>query len=397
MSETTPLKGSKSRARVPHDEEVFYYEDEGPGLFDSNPARYTLYGVLTVLSVAILYLFAFFLPEKFIPETTELHDIAKVARLNVTLAPISSARVIELGLQALEMSETEIETPNSAEMRPLSSNLKHKERLIMVGDVHGHYIQLRKLLRKVKFDPERDHLLVLGDFITKGPDSLKVLDFLIENNVDCILGNHEFYVLKYYAQFHGLGQPKFVTTGNMNVYNDAILTLGGFNDDPEFLLSKKLLPQHVQYINQCSVMKTLGQVPLHSKKHPAGGSGHADGIAVHAGLRWDVMPDLEEQDPVECLEMRSLIGPFYNETTDDPHTPGAVSWLKIWNQKQKAHTNGSVVYYGHDARRGLNLKKFAKGLDTGCDRGGQLSAVILWQQKNKDGVLYREQIEQVHC
>lgn len=398
MSETTPLKGRKRQGQLAQEEEVFYYEEEGPGLFDSNPAKYSLYGVLTVVSLAVLYLFAFYLPGMFIPEPTDLHDIAKVGHLNVSLKPITASRVKELGLRTLELQDMPIGQSNSLEEEPLPSSSAFKERLILVGDIHGHYIQFRKLLRKLNYDLEKDHLLLLGDFITKGPDSLKVLDYLVEHKVDCILGNHEFYVLKYYAQFHGLEQPRFAATSKNDNYNDAISTRGGFNDDPEFLLAKKLLPSHVQYINQCSVIKTLGPVPLHSKKHPDGGSGYANGIAVHAGLKWDMMPDLEDQNPVECLEMRSLIAPHYNETTDDPHAPGAVSWLKIWNQKQKElKKDGSVVFYGHDARRGLNLKKYAKGLDTGCDRGGQLSAMILWQQKEKDQIFYREQTERVHC
>ncbi len=37
----------------------------------------------------------------------------------------------------------------------------------------------------------------------------------------------------------------------------------------------------------------------------------------------------------------------------------------------------STVLYGHDSRRGLQIEKYSKGLDTGCVRGGRLSALII--------------------
>ena len=37
----------------------------------------------------------------------------------------------------------------------------------------------------------------------------------------------------------------------------------------------------------------------------------------------------------------------------------------------------TTVIYGHDAKSGLQLKRYAKGLDTGCVRGGRLTALII--------------------
>ena len=36
-----------------------------------------------------------------------------------------------------------------------------------------------------------------------------------------------------------------------------------------------------------------------------------------------------------------------------------------------------TVVYGHDSKRGLNLKRWSKGLDSGCVNGGRLSALVV--------------------
>ena len=44
--------------------------------------------------------------------------------------------------------------------------------------------------------------------------------------------------------------------------------------------------------------------------------------------------------------------------------------MESWTKKQ-------YVYFGHDAKRGLQASEFACGLDTGCCYGRQLSAMVL--------------------
>lgn len=351
------------------------YEEEQ--WFANKRSRYAAYGLGGIFGLLVLWAFAFYLPLVFIPEPRSFEGIPMVRDLDVSLEPMTP----EEGASQFEPWHA---TKAGAHM---------KKRLILIGDVHGHYKPFRRLLKKINYSNETDHLLLLGDFITKGPHSVKVLEYLIDNNIDCIIGNHEYYVMNHYAKFHRLEPPFFI--GHEQRQVDFLVT-GGFNDDPEFLLAKKLQPHHMEYINRCSVIKTLGPVPQHSGKNQ-GSHKYSDGIAVHGGLRWDI-ENLERQIPVDCLEMRSLIGPFYNESTDDPKADRAVLWSKIWNLKQKEKdSDHQAVYYGHDAHRGLNLKRFAKGLDSGCDTGGELTAMVIWQERARKRTVYKEQVVQVTC
>jgi len=76
-------------------------------------------------------------------------------------------------------------------------------KIFAIGDIHGSYNKLRDLMDRLPYTPGRDRLVFLGDYLDRGPDSAKVLDFLCdlkENDANLItlLGNHEYLLLEYY-------------------------------------------------------------------------------------------------------------------------------------------------------------------------------------------------------
>jgi serine/threonine protein phosphatase 1 len=68
-------------------------------------------------------------------------------------------------------------------------------RRIIIGDVHGSFDALLRLLNLVAPDSQ-DEVYFLGDLIDRGPQSLQVVDFVIKNNYQCLLGNHEYMLVK---------------------------------------------------------------------------------------------------------------------------------------------------------------------------------------------------------
>lgn len=52
---------------------------------------------------------------------------------------------------------------------------------------------------------------------------------------------------------------------------------------------------------------------------------------------------------------------------------------QVWNKHQRKlpKKDRTTVIYGHDSKRGLQLKKYSMGLDTGCLKGGKLTAVVI--------------------
>ena len=71
-------------------------------------------------------------------------------------------------------------------------------RTLAIGDVHGCLTALDTLLGFVRLRPT-DQLVLLGDYVDRGPDSKGVFDRLIElrraGDVVCLRGNHEVMML----------------------------------------------------------------------------------------------------------------------------------------------------------------------------------------------------------
>lgn len=83
-------------------------------------------------------------------------------------------------------------------MTPSSSFRK----LFAVGDIHGCYDRLVRLLEKLPFDRERDLLVFLGDYINRGPQSREVVSHLCTlkkngTNLISLMGNHEYLLMEY--------------------------------------------------------------------------------------------------------------------------------------------------------------------------------------------------------
>ncbi len=92
-------------------------------------------------------------------------------------------------------------------------------------------------------------------------------------------------------------------------------------------------------------------------------------MIVHAGIIPNI--PLEQQTISDMTKMRNVYFTEKNsigEASESPDRGGP--WAEIWQ-------GPTHIYFGHDARRGLQLHPFATGLDTGCCYGRQLSAVIL--------------------
>lgn len=85
-------------------------------------------------------------------------------------------------------------------------NLFGYSRVLAIGDVHGMYEKLIKLMDKIRFNPDEDLLIFLGDYIDRGPDPGRCLQYIFAlqqqypDVVVCLMGNHEVMMSSYFMQ-----------------------------------------------------------------------------------------------------------------------------------------------------------------------------------------------------
>jgi serine/threonine protein phosphatase 1 len=84
-------------------------------------------------------------------------------------------------------------------IRSLPTNCQGKD--YVVGDLHGCYDLLQRVLGEVGFDTTRDRLFSVGDLIDRGPDSLKCLELLAVPWFYAVKGNHEDMMLEFFQSY----------------------------------------------------------------------------------------------------------------------------------------------------------------------------------------------------
>jgi serine/threonine protein phosphatase 1 len=157
-------------------------------------------------------------------------------------------------------------------------------RRIVIGDVHGHYDALIKLLDSVSPSSE-DQIYFLGDLIDRGPRSADVVEFVIQNNYPCLRGNHEEMLL----DVVGSGQVSMEMYQGW-LYSGGHATVASYNS--------KIPQEHIDWIKSLPTYLDLGDVWL-----------------VHAGI--DPELPIEEQTAEQFCwirdEFHSMAQPYFHD------------------------------------------------------------------------------------
>jgi len=195
-------------------------------------------------------------------------------------------------------------------------------RTVLVGDVHGCRRELDSLLDAVDFGVG-DRLVLVGDVLARGPDSLGVLDLLRCTGALFVRGNHEAKVLS---------------------CRDGDEVAGEHLD-----LAKSLRPVDWVLL-ECAPL--VIDLPEHGLR------------VVHAGL--DPRKPIEQQSPRTVVRMRTI------DVSGRPQASRTAG--RLWG---RSYAGPPHVVFGHNAVDGLQLHRWATGLDTGCVYGGRLTALVL--------------------
>lgn len=195
-------------------------------------------------------------------------------------------------------------------------------RTIVVGDIHGCYDELMKLLDEVNLE-RKDRVVSVGDLISKGPKSREVLElFMTDARFSTVIGNHDLILRRRWS-----GEDVELKPAQKETH-------------------KELKGEKDKYATFLNTLPFVIDLETH--------------LVVHAGLRPNV--ELHSQTTGDLTRIRTL-GP-------DRESEEGTPWYHVYNGEK-------TVLFGHwpaeEPRRGPR----AIGLDTGCVYGHSLTAYII--------------------
>jgi len=132
------------------------------------------------------------------------------------------------------------------------------QRRIFIGDVHGHYDGLMRLLELVALTSD-DQVYFLGDLINRGAKSTEVVEFVRQNPYHCVLGNHEQMLLDYFK--NPLVLSKALKDGSFPTNKET--------NESYQRLGMSFLPIHLEWFANLPLYLDLGDIwVVHAGVHP---------------------------------------------------------------------------------------------------------------------------------
>lgn len=205
-----------------------------------------------------------------------------------------------------------------------------KKKTYVIGDVHGCYHTLLDLVSKL---PKDANLIFTGDLCDKGLHTKEVIEFIKNNNYQCIFGNHEY---------HMISHLKNALNGDMFEWNTSDEYAGYTTVDNYKDVHTEVIDEHIAWINS--------------------------------------LPKYIEIDRFFITHGFGL--PYYNRK-DDKSSTIPLRANRISSQKHKHDWESSwedydiINIFGHDSFQDVLAGENYFGIDTGCKYNNKLTAISL--------------------
>lgn len=259
----------------------------------------------------------------------------------------------------------------------------------VIGDIHGCFATMQRLLGQIRWDPAADKLWLVGDLVNRGPASLEVLRWAVahDESVTAVLGNHDLHLL---ARAAGLAAA---TAGDTL---DEVLAAPDRGELLDWLRRRPFIHRRGERLLvhagllpgwdlECAL--ALGAAAAERLRGESWKSFLAGALDER---HWDD-ERTGEGEVAAAVAVFTLL-----RTVDDAGRPRfaytgppetAPEGWRPWYQAARALDEGVHVFFGHWAALGLRRAATATCLDSGCVYGNRLSALRL-----EDGRLFQQEI-----
>ena len=128
------------------------------------------------------------------------------------------------------MTETCLVKEKSTEIQ----NINNPKRTLCLGDIHGGYKSFKQVLERCEFNPEKDLLICLGDYVDGWSETAELIEYLLSLESLCkykpifLRGNHDAWCQEWLN--YGIAKDIWVMQGGQATIDSYIRT--GFLTDP---------------------------------------------------------------------------------------------------------------------------------------------------------------------
>ncbi|CAG7610681.1 Serine/threonine-protein phosphatase 1 [Paenibacillus solanacearum] len=220
-------------------------------------------------------------------------------------------------------------------------------RTLAISDIHGCFEEFGALLELVNYRPEQDRLILLGDYIDRGPQSKEVVEKVMtlheQWGVVALRGNHEQLMMDALqkdedARWLKNGALQTIASYcDLSVYSDRL-------DESHYRAAKQYMKEH--FAAHLSFIESL---PLYyeTDRH----------IFVHAGIN----PAAEDWKNQSLRDFIWIRDEFYNCPTELTQT------VVFGHTSANRLHESDDIWFGEDKI----------GIDGGCVYGHQLNCLVL--------------------
>lgn len=220
---------------------------------------------------------------------------------------------------------------------------------LILTDIHGCYDEMLELIGKAK----ADKVYICGDLIDRGPESIKVVDYVISNNISCLLGNHELMFIEAIQPYLegncdklDLKFSNWWLNGGEKVFNQYT--------------TKSQLTKHLEFFKSLPIYRLLDETHLDKQ------------ILLSHSMISQYVEEIEEPIGPSYLDIGNHVVPF------------------VWNRDKKPNKSSKYFnIFGHsptDYYANLDkqpyVTEWVANIDTGCaykdtPERGALTGLIL--------------------
>ena len=257
----------------------------------------------------------------------------------------------------------------------------------VIGDVQGCYSELQALVKKIKFNPNKDKIIFAGDLVNRGHQSLEVMEFCMRHkgSIKAVLGNHDFYLLYLIEhQKKNKSLKRVLDSKNIQKYHSWLKKL------PLLLEIKIKETKETFWISHAGI-PYIWDIRMAKKLSKEIQTGMKDDSFKILENIWGDTPKIWNSDLKGYKRSRTIINYFTRmrflgkdgslklkakkNKADEMHIP----WF---NQTIKNLKENQYIIFGHwAALEGKTKLTNIIGVDTGCVWGNKLTAIRLEDRK----------------